>query len=581
MMDSPWYAKEEKTLVLLRRLAVGGGKLGGFISQDRALRSGAAWLCEFAAKNNAEANTLIGSKATMSSEENSGENGKSDLERRKQAAKARAMERMKAQATRFANQMKIENEDIEDDGKQESENNSVTMAHGLETPPRAYSRGTTFGSERSLNSASSASRSPQRSDLGIPQFFSMYSDGGEVVLDDSENDIPDRLLKDRPQCIICVEDVAMVPRDTEFLCRGVDEESHRKPSRRKTASNALAFVGYSQASTVLKGGGGPPPALEDNSPLASVRRFAGTHVSLCGHAIHSECCESYLASVALREDRLVGRRDEFRCPGCRSVSNCLVPFIDVGLDWTESPNWTNEDSSLKSSPADGTASAVKSSSDDEASDLILLDKNGQSTPDLHNFLSTTPWWITRNDKSVVWDGQCAFIASKSLTAKDDNDQGQEMDIDDGSPRISRKRSVRSLRKKDLYAAWTAMMRTPRFVRRKLRPKNSIISDDPAIDSRGDSGSSWPPPETSSGETVVWRRLMDLLTDTSFKADGKRLGEQYLHIYCGEFRHFITEKSAYNIVNRESGKQNVEVSSTIGSFFGLLITLSYLIPTTTP
>lgn len=64
MMDSPWYAKEEKTLVLLRRLAADGGKLGGFISQDRALRSGAAWLCEFAATNNAEASTSIGSKST-------------------------------------------------------------------------------------------------------------------------------------------------------------------------------------------------------------------------------------------------------------------------------------------------------------------------------------------------------------------------------------------------------------------------------------------------------------------------------------------------------------------------------------
>jgi hypothetical protein len=581
MMDSSWYIKEENTLLLLRRLAVDGGKPGGFISQDRALRSGAAWLCEFAAKNNAEANALVGSKSTSSSEEHSGDIGKTDLERRKQAAKARAMERMKAQATRFADQMKIENSDIDDDGKNESENNSVVMTNGQETPPRAYSRGTTFGSEQSVHSASTASRSPQRSDLGIPQFFSMYSDGGDVVLDDSENDIPDRLLKDRPQCIICVEDVAMVPSETEFLCRSDDEESNRKRSRRKTASNALAFVGFSQASTVLKGGGGPPPALEDNSPLASVRRFAGTHVSLCGHAVHSECCESYLASIAHREERSVGRRDEFRCPLCQRLSNCLVPFIDVGVDWTESPNRTSEESSLTSSAAGGAGSAVKSSSDDEASDLMALDESGQSTPDLHSFLSTTPWWVTRNDKSVVWDGQCAFIASESLTEKEDNSQDQEMEIDDGSPKIPRKRSVRSLRKKDLYAAWTAMMRTPRFVRRRLRPKNSTISDDSAIDSRGVSGSSWPPPETSSGETVVWRRLMDLLTDTSFKADGKRLGERYLHEYCGEFRHFIAEKSAYNIANRESGKQNVEVSSTNWGCFGRLITFSYLMPSTTP
>lgn len=570
MMDSPWYVKEESTLLLLRRLAVDGGKPGGFISQDRALRSGAAWLCEFAAKNSAEANGLIFSTSANSSEENQANNGMSDLERRKQAARARAMERMKAQADRFTDKMKIDNEDIEDDGKHQSENSSVVMVYmgpGLETPPRAYSRSSTFASEQSVHSTSTSSRSPQRSDLGIPQFFSMYSSGGDVVLDDSEHDIPDRLLKERPQCIICVDDASVVPIETEFISRGDDEESSRKRSRRKTGSNAVAFVGYAQASTVLKGGGGPPPAFEDNSPLASVRRFAGTHVTLCGHAVHSECCESYLASVAQREERSAGRREEFRCPLCQRLSNCLVPFIDVGVDWMESPNRTSESSSLKASVHEcrqqvGEAgSAVKSSSDDEASDLMAVDESEQSRPDLHNFLSTTPWWVTRNDKSVVWDGRCAFITVESLTEKDGNSQDQEMDVDDGSPKIQQKRSVRSLRKKDLYAAWTAMMRTPRFVRRRLRPKSSFMSNDSTIDSRGVNGSGWPPPESSSGETLVWRRLMDLLSDTSFKADSKRLGERYLHQYCGEFRHYIAEKSAYNFANRELGKQNVEVSLT--------------------
>ena len=204
------------------------------------------------------------------------------------------------------------------------------------------SRSSTF-SEHSVHSTStSASRSPQRSDLGVPQFFSMYSSGGDAILDDSENAIPDRLLKDRPQCIICVDDGPMVAPETEASVRSDNEEGNRKRSRRKTGSNALAFVGYAQASTVLKGGGGPPPAIDDYSQLAAVRRFAGTHVTLCGHAVHSECCESYLASVSHREDRSIGRRDEFRCPLCQRLSNCLVPFIDVGVDWTDVPNRSNE-----------------------------------------------------------------------------------------------------------------------------------------------------------------------------------------------------------------------------------------------
>jgi len=110
------------------------------------------------------------------------------------------------------------------------------------------------------------------------------------------------------------------------------------------------------------------------------------------------------------------------------------------------------------------------------------------------------------------------------------------------------------------------MRTPRFVmRRRLRPKSSPPSDDGTPDARAVSQTIWPTPsEETSGETIVWRRLMDLVSDVAFKADGKRLGERYLHQYCGEFRHYIVEKSAYNIANREGGRSNVEVSSILDS-----------------
>lgn len=553
LMDSAWYDGEENTLVLLRRLAVDGGTRGGFISEDQALRSGAAWLCEFAICNHEEVRELVSPKSMNSAESKSGDADKSDLERRKQAAKARAMERMKAQAAQFAAKMKIETDEMDEDTKSDDDARNVSQA--AETPPRhhrALSRSSTMGSEQSIHSASTPSRSPHRSELGIPQFFSMASSGGDVLFDDSENEIPDRLLKERPQCIICVEDGSETARVEAHVSRSDDEESNRKRSRRKTGSNALAFVGYAQASTVQKGGGGPPPAIDDFSPLSMVRRFAGTHVALCGHAVHSECCESYLATVAHREDRAVGRRDEFRCPFCQRLSNCLVPFIDVGVDWTDSPNGSEGDVDMKI-PSD--ASDVEAKRTMEA--LTEEEPREVSKLDLNRFLSTSPWWVGRNDNTVAWDGQCAFIAAESLVVKSDSNQDQDVDLDDGSPKIQRRKSVRSLRKKDLYVAWTAMMRTPRFVRRRLRSKNSSLSDGAMTDSSA--VATWPSPETSSGETLVWRRLMDLLSETAFKADGKRLGERYLHQYCGEFRHYIVEKSAYNIANRESGKPNIEVS----------------------
>lgn len=564
MMDSAWYSGEENMLLLLRRLAVDGGKSGTFVSQDRALRSGAAWLCEFAAGHNTEAAALIGSKEASRSDEKA-DPGKTDLEQRKQAAKQKAMERMKAQAAKFAQQMMDSEGDNE--GMEESESEAPgTPQSGPMSPQRQpLSRSSTAGSESFNSTSTAASRSPHRSDLGIPQFFSMYSSGGDVHLGDSENNIPERLLKERPRCIICVDDGSMLTNEEETMARGDSEEGKRKRSRRKTGNNALAFVGYAQASTVQKGGGGPPPAIDDHSSLSSARRFAGTHVALCGHVMHSECCESYLASVSHREDRSVGRRDEFRCPLCQRLSNTLVPFIDAGVDWTDIPkracNETNEGSKDESS------TAVKSSGDDDGDQCMELDEQQPPREDLQSFLSNTPWWVARNDGSVVWDGQCAFIAPDALEEKeDDTDDPENMEIDETSPQSQQqRRRIRSLRKKDLYAAWTAMMRTPRFVRRRLRPRSSPASEEGATDAV--TQTIWPTPsEETSGETVVWRRLMDLISDVAFKADGKRLGERYLHQYCGEFRHYIVEKSAYNIANREGGRSNVEVRPAHSPFY---------------
>jgi hypothetical protein len=145
----------------------------------------------------------------------------------------------------------------------------------------------------------------------FPNFVAVGEACGE------ESNIPPRLLQSRPRCIICNDEDGSESRLLEKL-ENDDGESQRKKSRRRT-ENALGFVGYVQASTVLKGGG-PPPEL--SSPMSLVCEFVGTHVALCGHAVHSECCESYLATVSHREDRQIGKRDEFRCILCQRLLNC-------------------------------------------------------------------------------------------------------------------------------------------------------------------------------------------------------------------------------------------------------------------
>jgi hypothetical protein len=215
----------------------------------------------------------------------------------------------------------------------------------------------------------------------------------------------------------------------------------------------------------------------------------------------------------------VGRRDEFRCPLCQRLSNCLVPFIDAGVDWIESP--------------------VKLSS-------MQVDFGTQPSQPIHEFLAGSVWWVTRQNDGVVWDGHSAFIDR----LEDSSDTPGEVTQD-------RKPARRRLRKKDLYAAWNAMMRTPRFVRRRLRPRSQ---------EGGHSEPRLPDPplstdaEESSGETLVWRRFMDLISDISYRADSKRLGEDRLHEYFGEFRHYVAEKYAYNVENHFlSGIQPVDVS----------------------
>lgn len=304
LLDSDWYEGEEKALVLLERLAVSGGIAGGFVAQDSAVRAGAAWLCEFALACCPEACKVISpAKNAEPGTASLPKTEDSEMEKRKKMAKEKAMANMKAQAAKFAAMMEVDH-GSEEESDQNAQDMSVS-APGTPVTPNRPQRKSSFGSNHSVASS-----------YGMGETESGSVTFGETSVEDSN--IPPRLLQSRPRCIICNDEDGVESRLHEKPDND-DGEGQRKKSRRRT-ENALGFVGYAQASTVLKGGGGPPPDLD--SKMSTVCEFVGTHVALCGHAVHSECCESYLATVSHREDRQIGKRDEFRCPLCQRLSNC-------------------------------------------------------------------------------------------------------------------------------------------------------------------------------------------------------------------------------------------------------------------
>jgi hypothetical protein len=532
LVASDWYEGEENCLQLLRRLAAHGGFSGGFVAQDRAVRAGAAWLCEFAAEYNVDARGIVRSTNSSKEHDQNEETHESEIEKRKRIAKEKAMKHMKHQAAKFSLMMEAElggNDDSSDSDKKDTTSEQLLS----KTPPIHQ------GSFGSAQSSASSVASIEDSDKASNN--SASADGKNQSVFD-EKMIPARLLCTRPQCIICSEDGNSEVRTREHL-----EDRHRKSRKRRAdGGNALAFVGYTQASTILKGGGGPASP----SPFCSrapVRRFVGAHVALCGHAVHSDCWESYLATLSHREDRIIGKREEFRCPLCQRLSNCLVPFIDVGIDWIESASCTQM--SAKEEEC--------TKSDKETESMALKEDHLPFTPlSLQDFLRCTPWWVHRHNKAIIWDGQCAFISKSSVKS----DSAEVF----SSTKAPRRRSVRPLRKKDLYAAWNAMMKTPRFVRRKLKARGDSNFDKMtnSVDLQDLSTSHFSTSADSAGETVVWRRFMDQVHDISYRADAKRLGDESLQNDYGEFRHYIVERYAYNTANRFAGKEASDVSMTV-------------------
>jgi Proteolysis_6 C-terminal len=410
LMDCSWYQGEDNTLLLLRRLAVDGGAGGVFVVQDQAVQAGAAWLYEFAVAHSTEAAKQMGMTAGNKGEENA----ESELERLKQLAKEKALAKMNAQAAMFANMMNIDLNEADDDNdgtkaksseetdferkKREARERALARTNN-EAIKLASSAGIELckGSEiqlekqeeseferrkREAKEKALARINGQAAKFAISVGLEAKNEGTEetemekrkriakekaiarmnaqaakfaafadVELDNSNNDEGDQkvsatsggsssdtLRKEKPQCIIC------------------------------TDSDAECFVAFCQGSTVLKGGG---PWSTSDKRMANVRRYVGAYVALCGHAMHSDCAASYLAKVQQKDDQGSGEHGEFRCPLCQRPSNCLVPFIDVGVNWIDSPLSSGKN----------------------------LMENAGST--LHNLLATSPWWPRHNDDFVL------------------------------------------------------------------------------------------------------------------------------------------------------------------------------------
>jgi len=97
VMDCQWYCGKDNTLTLLRKIGSEGGNQSAFLSGvDPALRSGAAWLCDFAAKIHPIA--AAGTADIRSTE--GGQSKEEEQERKKMAAKEKGITIQKIQ---FAN----------------------------------------------------------------------------------------------------------------------------------------------------------------------------------------------------------------------------------------------------------------------------------------------------------------------------------------------------------------------------------------------------------------------------------------------------------------------------------------------
>jgi len=534
VMSCEWYQGKENTLTLLKRI-VDGGQTGFLGSVDSSLQSGANWLCEFAARHCPAAAALLGNKSTYVS--TNGEDGTlskdEEMARKKKAAKDRAMAMMKAQMAAFA--ANLGGSFGGDDEEEDNEDVDQHMNEGVDGSQSPTRR----GNSDDTSIATTPTRRGLADDESMDDVDTPHTP--RTPKHDSGCSTPRtsdqmRLFKERPRCIVCGGDTMVQTDDDDRKMPAASDEV-------TSQEDSLAFCGYSQASTVLVNG-------SDS--------HVGVHVTLCGHAIHKHCCDSYIrTTLSQRDDRGEGKRREFRCPLCSRLSNCLVPFVDVAANWADQVN--AED------PSNTTLATLKaedeSMSIDSPGSSETVDNNNLS---LQDFLSTTQWWATRNDTSV-WDGQCILSTSEEDTKP--SAEEEDMPTLSSSERAApftrgRRQSLKKMQaklpgKKELISAWNSVLRTPRLVKRRRRQRSSSTADDgPCMPKLSDDPNSNSTNQEQSSSDVL-RRFFDQISDVAHRGDIRRLGEDALFRDFGEFRHYLTEKAIYNEFERSHGRELIE------------------------
>ena len=488
IMNCNMYEDEANILQLLNRLS-DEGETDMSCTQDKSIRSGAAWICQYAINNSKRAATLL-HKSVDCLKIGEPRSSESEKKRRSREARERIMKKMNEKMAEFMQSVEGNNEEAIEEVVQASSTNR-------ERPDDFTGQ----------DVCSSAAQNVDQSDI-----FDQVGDHADANI---------RLLDSRPRCFICAE-------DGDFT-RNIEEKVQEKKSEK-----VIAFCAFAQASTVLKG----ETRIPNPEKCDDLSNFVGTHVSLCGHTVHTSCIDSHL------KDAIDFRRNEFKCPVCRRLSNCLVPFIDVGSDWVQSPQQL---------------SAKKLTNTIDNTSSFLEENNPLS---LHNFLIESQWWAARNNSDLIWDGRSAFIHLEStgqITSSDDERVNMVASSNFNRPR---RKHQSFLGKKDLYKAWSSAMWTPSCVRCPAKGR-----------SLGNT--------TSTTMTEAWRRFMDQLAELSYKVDLKRLGERNLMLNSGEFRHYYVEKGLYNgdslapgLLFSEMNRQEISREKLVSKLFTSIQAFTY-------
>uniref|UniRef100_A0A7S1FYU0 E3 ubiquitin-protein ligase n=1 Tax=Corethron hystrix TaxID=216773 RepID=A0A7S1FYU0_9STRA len=475
--DNSLYQYQECLLLLLNRLAQEGGAKG-FAVQDVALRSGALFLVQSVARVSEKAKFLLSppfdDTATESPAAQKSDTGKraGDFARRRKEAMERAMRDSNRRIKAFADLIRDFSD--EDDGEDDlSERDAKIVPVAADTSMAVVGRR------------------------------------------------PQDLLQNRPRCFICNEDDAFPAANTSSpMCPDATSNPGPKAGNVVAPHGALALVCHLQASSVLH-------------PVNS-SAHVGAHVSLCGHAVHSVCFDTYFASVVQRGPAASGgdrnaslevSRGEFNCPMCKRLSNGLLPYVDAYSGWLDC-----EEEKMPAAQNDIPQQNGDLNHDQGVLSNCLESFRKPSLPEIPNTDISSDIQFCVDSQ----DGQEHFGSSASPeNPLSGTDKYRMLPYSAG--------------RDSLVSSWETSMRNP------LIPQNSF----PAVTSLDTT----PRPAENSGRNgdgcSVWMLFMNRLCEVVGRANEKRLEDEvedtpdapvvaHLHDQrqYQEFRHYASELAAY-------------------------------------